>query len=196
MPITLRDSTNAVAFVPLGSGLPKFHWAMSHTLDYKRVNVYGLLDSYIGQKLWNIGYHWSLGDLQSADVDQAGKSVEDARPIGYYWRRGPSASPGGNNAGVGGLYDALGPTSATFEDASYAKIRELQVNYRIGPVGGAGDWRVGVIGRNLYTFTSFKGWDPEAGNSTGAFNSSALTPVAGYRFPNLRTFTLQLSSTF
>lgn len=196
MPITLRDTSGAVSFVALGNGLPKYHWAMSHTVDYKRLSAFGLLDAYMGQKVWNIGYHWSLGDLQSAEVSQVGKSVEDARPIGYYWRRGPSQSPGGNNAGVGGLYDALGPSSATFEDASYAKIREVQVNYRIGPVAGAGDWKIGVIGRNLYTFTDFKGWDPEAGNSTGAFNSSALTPVAGYRFPNLRTFTLQLSSTF
>jgi hypothetical protein len=195
MPITLRDSTGNIAFVPLGNGLPKYHVALSQTVDYKRFNLYGLLDSYQGAKLWNIAYHWSLGDFQSDVIDQDESSVETARPIGYYWRRGPSVSPGGN-AGVGGLYDALNPSSATFEDASYIKLRELQVNYRIGRVAGTGDWKIGVVGRNLHTWTKFRGFDPEAGNSTGAFNSSALTPVAGYRFPNLRTFTVQLSSSF
>jgi TonB-linked SusC/RagA family outer membrane protein len=195
MPITLRDSTNNIAFVALGSGLPKFHWGLSQSLDYKRLSVYGLLDSYMGQKIWNIANMWSLGDFQANEVDQVGKSVEEARPLGYYWRRGPSASPGGN-AGVGGLYDALNPTEYSFEDASYVKLRELQVSYRVGRVAGAGDWKVGVIGRNLHTWTSFKGFDPEGGNTSGPLNSSALTPVTGYRFPNLRTVTLQLSSTF
>ena len=36
----------------------------------------------------------------------------------------------------------------------------------------------------------------EAGNTTGPFNSSVLTPVSGYRFPNLRTVTVQLSTSF
>jgi hypothetical protein len=195
MPITLRDSTNNIAFIPLGSGLPNFHWGMSHNIDWNKFNVYGLLDASIGQKLWNIAYHWSLGDLQSADIDQYGKSVEEARPIGYYWRRGPSASPGGNT-GVGGFYDALGVSSYSFEDASYVKLRELSVNYRLGQIGGSGDWKVGFVGRNLKTWSDFRGFDPEGGNTTGPLNSSALTPVTGYRFPNLRTFTFQLSTAF
>jgi TonB-linked SusC/RagA family outer membrane protein len=195
MPITLRDSINNIAFVPIGNGLPKYHWGLSQSIDWKRLNLYGLLDASMGQKLWNIGYHWSLGDLQSAEVDQTGKSVEDAKPLGYYWRRGPSASPGGN-AGVGGFYDALNPSSFSVEDASYVKLREASVNFRLGAIGGTGDWKVGVVGRNLHTWTDFRGWDPEAGNSTGPFNSSALTPVAGFRFPNLRTFTVQLSTSF
>jgi hypothetical protein len=195
MPITLRDSTSNIAFVPVGNGLPKYHWGMSHTFDYKRFNVFGLLDAYRGQKLWNIAYHWSLGDLQSKEIDQNGKSVEAAKPIGYYWRRGASTSPGGN-AGVGGLYDALGPSTFSVEDASYVKLRELSVNFRVGAVGGAGDWKIGFVGRNLHTWTNYRGFDPESGNTTGPLNSSALTPVAGYRFPNLRTYTVQLSTAF
>jgi len=195
MPITLRDSTNNIALVPVGNGLPRFHWGMSHNIDYKRFNVYGLLDAYRGQKLWNIAYAWSHGDLQTSDIDQTGKSVETAKPIGYYWRRGPSTSPGGN-VGVGGLYDALNPNTFNVEDASYVKLRELSVGYHIGPLGGRGDWKLGFVGRNLHTWTKYRGFDPESGNTTGPLNSSALTPVAGYRFPNLRTYTAQLSSSF
>jgi TonB-linked SusC/RagA family outer membrane protein len=195
MPITLRDSTSNVAFVPLGNGMPKYHWGMSHNVEYGRFSLYGLLDASVGQKLWNIAYHWSLGDLISQEVDQGGKSVEEARPIGYFWRRGPSASPGGN-AGIGGFYDALGPSSYSVEDASYVKLRELNLAFRVGSIGGKGNWKVGVVGRNLKTWTDFRGFDPEAGNSTGFLNSAALTPVAGFRFPNLRTYTVQLSTSF
>lgn len=195
MPITLRDSTNAIAFAPLGSGLPKFHWGLSQNIDFKRLNLYGLLDASIGQHLWNIVEHWSLGDFQSSKVDQFGKSVEDAKPVGYYWRRGPSNSPGGN-VGVGGIYDALGPSSWTFDDASYVKLREASASFRLGAIGGRGDWKVGLVGRNLHTWTKWRGFDPEGGSSLGVLNSSALTPITGFRFPNLRTYTFQLSTSF
>lgn len=195
MPITLRDSTGQIAFVPVGNGLPDYHWGLSQNVDWKRLSVFGLLDASVGQKLWNVAYHWSMGDLQSQAADQYGKSVQDARPLGYYWRRGPSLSPGGSS-GVGGLYDALNPAAWSMDDASYIKLRELSASYRVGPVGGRGDWRFGLVGRNLKTWTKWRGFDPESGNTTGPFNSSILTPVAGYRFPNLRTYTFQLSSTF
>ena len=195
MPITLRDSTSNVCFCPLGNGMPKYHVGLSQNMEFGRISVYGLLDASRGQKLWNLAYHWSLGDFQSKEIDQTGASVEDAKPIGYFWRRGPSASPGGN-AGIGGFYDALGPSSYSVEDASYVKLREVNVAYRIGAVGGKGDWKVGVVGRNLKTWSDFRGFDPEAGNTTGPFNSSVLTPVSGYRFPNLRTVTVQLSTSF
>ena len=63
-------------------------------------------------------------------------------------------------------------------------------------IGGSGDWKIGLVGRNLKTWTKYRGFDPESGNTTGPLNSSALTPVAGYRFPNLRTYTFQLSTSF
>jgi hypothetical protein len=82
------------------------------------------------------------------------------------------------------------------EDASYVKLRELSVSYRVGALAGTGDWKLGLVGRNLHTWTKYRGFDPESGNTTGPLNSSALTPVAGYRFPNLRTYTVQLSTSF
>lgn len=197
MPIVLRDSTGSVANVPVGSGLPKFHWGLSQTIDVGRFNLYGLLDASHGQKLFNVQYAWSLGDLQSGDVAQTDKTVETAKPLGYYWRQGPSLSPtAGSTAGIGGFYDALGPNNYNVEDASYVKLRELAVSYRLGPIGGSGDWKVGLIGRNLKTWTDFRGFDAESGNTSGAFNSAALTGVAGFRYPKMRTVTFQLSTSF
>lgn len=197
MPIALRDSLGAIANVPVGNGLPKYHWGLSQTIDWRGFNVYSLFDAAIGQKLWNVQYAWSLGDLTSGEVDQYGKSVESAKPLGYYWRQGPSTSPtAGSTAGVGGLYDVLGPNTYNVEDASYVKLRELAVSYRVGPVGGTGDWKIGLVGRNLKTWTDFRGFDPESGNTSGPLGSAVLTGVAGYRYPKLRTYTFQLSTSF
>ena len=33
------------------------------------------------------------------------------------------------------------------------KLREVNASYRLGAVGGLGDWKFGVVGRNLKTWT-------------------------------------------
>jgi TonB-linked SusC/RagA family outer membrane protein len=197
MPIAMRDSTGAIANVPVGNAMPKYHWGFSQNVDFNRFSLYGLLDAARGQKLFNIQYAWSLGDLTSKQVEQTGKSVESAKPLGYWWRQGPSQSPtAGSTAGVGGFYDVLGPNTFNTEDASYVKLREASLTYHIGQFAGNGDWKVGLIGRNLKTWTKFRGFDPESGNTTGPLNSAVLTGIAGYRYPKLRTWTVQLSTAF
>ena len=196
-PITLRDVNGKIANVPLGNGFPKYHWGLSQNLDWNRLNIYGLLDAAKGQKLFNVQYAWSHGDLTSGDVDQGGKSVETAKPVGYYWRQGPSAAPtSGSVAGVGGLYDVLRPNSFNVEDASWVKLREVSVSYRVGALAGTGDWKIGFVGRNLKTWTKFHGFDPEGGTSSGPLNSAVLSGVSSYNYPKMRTYTFQLSSSF
>ena len=75
------------------------------------------------------------------------------------------------------------------------------MSYRIGPIGGVGDWQVSAIGRNVLTITGYRGFDPEVGISAGSttggqLNSGALNAIDAFTFPNLRTFTLGVSTTF
>ena len=194
MPIILRDASGNALQSPLGNALPDFRLGLSQTFNYKRLFIYGQLDGSFGQYVWNEGRHWSLGDFMDAEEDQGGKSVETAKPLGYYWRAGPP-----DNVGIGGLYDILGPSSVTTEKASYAKIREVQISYNVGPVRGNGDWTIGLIGRNLHTFTNYSGFDPEVGLTnvgTNYVGSSAIAAVDAFNFPNVRSFTLALSTKF
>jgi TonB-linked SusC/RagA family outer membrane protein len=209
MPIILRDSTGTGRVVSLGNTLPDYQLSLSQNITIKRLTLFALLDGSFGQRVWNEGRHWSYLDFLSKDVDQAGKSVEAAKPLGYYYR----APRPDNNAGVGGFYDLLAPNSRFVEDASYAKLREVTVSYHVGPVAKVGDWTVSVIGRNLKTFTDYKGFDPEVGVSQvntnpavananpSVFNvdqagSGAINGVDAFTFPNLRTFTLSLNTSF
>ncbi len=84
----------------------------------------------------------------------------------------------------------------TVEDASYAKLRELMVSYRIGPISGVGNWEVSVIGRNLFTITGYRGFDPEVGIGGGDSGSAAVNAVDAFTFPNLRTFSFAVSTNF
>jgi len=194
MPIRLRDSTNAPRQVALGNSMPSFHAGWSSNYSYKKFTAYALLDGAFDRQVWNEGYHWALGDLMAGSVDQGGKSVENAKPIGYYYRAGPSDI--GGSTGVGGLYNVLGPTNESVEDASYVKLREATLTYNIGAVGGQGNWTVGVVGRNLHTWTKYRGYDPEVGRGGQQLNNAALNGIDYFSFPNLRTFTLQVSTAF
>ena len=189
MPILVRDATGAVPVLPVGNALPNYRWSLSQNFRYKRFTAFGLLDATVGKSVWNIGRQWSLGDFMHRDTDQSGKSVADARPIGYYFR---AVSTGG----IGGLYDVLAPNNNTVEDASFVKLRELSIGYRLGSIAGVGNWNVSLIGRNLLTITDYKGFDPEVGLGGGGLGSGVLNAIDAYTFPNLRTFTLSIGTSF
>jgi TonB-linked SusC/RagA family outer membrane protein len=195
MPILLRDSTGTVKQVPLGSGQPDFHAAVSTNFNWRKLSAYALFDGQFGRNVFNEGYHWALGDFMTGTTDQP-NDVERAKPLGYFYRAGPA--PAGGSTGVGGLYDVLGPTNHTVEDASFVKLREVTVSYNVGAIAGQGNWTVGLVGRNLLTFSDYRGYDPEVGRTGGQnqLNSAALNSIDYFSFPNLRTFTLQLQTSF
>ncbi len=189
MPILLRDPNGTVSPRVVGQALPKYRWSLSQQASWKKFSAYALLDATVGKTVWNEARQWSLGDFMHADADQAGRNVASAKPIGYYFR---ATSTGG----IGGLYDVLGPNNNTVEDASFVKLREVQVAYRLGRLAGVGDWSISMVGRNLLTFTDYKGFDPEVGVGGGNLGSGALNAIDAFGFPNLRTFSFQISTSF
>lgn len=193
MPTVLRDSTAALALLPIGNTMPDYRLTMTHSVRWRRLSVYGLLDRSVGNRVFNMERHWSLLDFMAREEDQDGKTVQTAKPLGYYWRASAPA-----NTGVGGFYDdGLVGNNRTIEDGSYTKLREASITYNIGklPVG-LGEWSVSVVGRNLYTWTRYTGWDPEVGLSTGRSNSAALTTGGMFQYPPTRTFTVVVSARF
>ena len=170
----------------------------NNTIQYKRLAVYALVDGTFGHEINNQGEAWGLLDFSSSNFDQSGQSVERAKPVGYSWRVG-----GGEGAGSGGFYDQLGPNNYNVEHGSYAKIREVSLTYNVGRVRGVGgDWTVGLVGRNLATFTKYSGYDPEVGANSGTSTtnggavSGLINQTDAFDFPTLRTFTFTLSTRF
>jgi len=193
MPTAVRDSNGSEINQLLGNAMPLWKIGWSHNLQYKRINAYVLLDKTFGNKIYNTDRHWSWGDFMTVDAQQDGKSVETAKPIGYYWR---SAAPEAAT-GVGGYYDVLGPNNISYEDGSYTKLRELSVSYNVGVIKRVpGNWSITAVGRNLYTWTKYTGWDPDAGGGGGQLQSGALLAQQSSSFPQMRNFTVTLSSKF
>ncbi len=177
--------------VPLGHALPDWNFSVSQNFTWRRLSVFAMLQGVMGRDVWNQGRHWAHLDFLSRDLDQEGLSVEEAKPIGYYWR---ASTP--DATGLGGFYDILAPNNRFVEDASYAKLRELSLSYNVGPVGGVGNWTASVVGRNLFTITNYTGFDPEVGQAAGLGNSGLVGAVDAFNFPNTRSFTFRLSTSF
>lgn len=189
----IRDSTGAEKLTLLGNSMPLWKIGWSHSIQYKRLSIYGLIDKNFGNHVYNEDRHWSFGDFMTSDAQQIGKTVENAKPIGYYWR----APAPENAAGVGGYYDVLGPNSISFEDGSYVKFREASISYNVGTIKHLlGNWSVIAVGRNLYTWTKYTGWDPDQATGGGNIQSGALFSAQSASFPQTRNFTFTLASKF
>jgi TonB-linked SusC/RagA family outer membrane protein len=190
MLIVERDSTGTPINRELGNTSPDFRLSMSHNFNWKKFTAYALVEGNYGNRLFNQEIHWSLGDFMVRYEDQDGKTVKNAKPMGYYWRA-PQPEHG---SGVGGFYDVLGSNNQTVQKGSYTKLREVSLNYQLGAIRGIGDFGLTLVGRNLYTITDFLGWDPEVGG--GVLNSSAFGAVAAFDYPQTRTFTFTISTRF
>jgi TonB-linked SusC/RagA family outer membrane protein len=183
MPIKLRDATGSEAVVKIGDGNPDFRFGVSNSFTWRDLSLFTLVDVQVGGHVYNQTnqrmYQWA----RSADVDQVGKPQEMKKPIEYYVA----------------LYSAADPTDYFVEDAGYVKLREVALRYRFGrrvmnalARFGATDAGISLIGRNLLTFTDYKGYDPEV---SGA-DVRNIVRLDNFVYPRYRTITGSLDITF
>ena len=176
MPITLLDSTGSPAVVKIGDGNPDFHFGVSNNVSWKDFTFYGLVDVQKGGQVYNQTMQRMFQYGRSAEVDQAGRPQELKKTVDYYV----------------GLYAANAPTDYFVQPAGYVKLRELSVRYKLperflGAVArtGAHNVSLSLVGRNLLTWTDYKGYDPEVSDSD--FPSTIKLDSFGY--PRYRTIT-------
>ncbi|HEU4632199.1 MAG TPA: SusC/RagA family TonB-linked outer membrane protein [Gemmatimonadaceae bacterium] len=179
MPITLLNEAGNPAVVRIGDGNADFHFGVSNTFRWRDLSVYALVDAQVGGNAYNQTRQRMYQYGRHGDVDQVGKPQELKKPVDYY----------------SVLYNANNVVDYFVEDAGFVKLRELSMAYtvptawlsRLGNVGVQGV-RLSLIGRNLLTFTDYKGYDPEVG--------SALTRLDSFDYPRYRTITGAIEITF
>ena len=171
-----------VVAVYMGDGNPSYNAGFSNEVRWRGVGLYGLLDRQKGGMLaagtWR---HFDLGQ-NSRDYDDP--SPDPAKTLGK-WRTD--------------TYLRL--TRIYYQDISYWKLRELTLSYDIPPhirsrfLSRANTARVSVSGRNLKTWTKFRGGDPDFSNFGGTPESLQRNrELAAY--PASRSFWFALSVGF
>jgi hypothetical protein len=175
----------------VGNTLPDYTVSLSTNMEWRGLSFYGLIDAVQGFDVWNQPLSWGLFRDNVGIMDQTGVPEAEQKPIGY-WR-----------ALYGGL-SGLVANGEFVEDASFVKLRELSIRYRltgdqlqgVPGLGGFAGIAFSVSGRNLKTWTDYRGYDPEVGRAGGDTGSAALARVDGFNYPNFRTFSFGIELNF
>jgi len=179
MPFKLLDENGNAAFEKTGDFNPDFKWGLTNQVQWKDLTVYALVDGQVGGDVYNAAkqrmYQWE----RHGEEVQVGKTDGRKKPSSYYVL----------------LYNANSDVDWFVEDGSYVKLREVSLRYRLDPslLGRFAPANldrivVSLIGRNLYTWTDYTGWDPDIGR--------AMERVDNFEYPNYRTLTASVEIVF
>ncbi len=176
MPIKKIDEDGNSNFC-LGRATPDFSWAFSNNLRWKGVQFYILFDAAIGGMVYNETRQWAQRENRHNVSDVYGLPDSHKKPT-QYWIK---------------LYDTNSTGSFFAEETTYVKLREISMRYTFnrdqltGAFGSTfSGWlnriSIGVIGRNLLTWTDYTGFDPEVAGGT-------VFAVDDFQYPNNRQIT-------
>ena len=179
-PILARGEDNSPIVTRIGDSNPDFHWGLSSNFRWRNLTLYGLLDAQVGGNVYNNTRQRMFQYDRHKDQDQVGKPVELKKAATYY-----------NTT----LYNGNTENDYFIEDGSFVSLRELSVRYRLpasllGVTSNLGldGVTLGVVGRNLWMLTDYKGYGPEVGSPLSRFDS--------FDYPQYRTFTGMIEITF
>ena len=186
-PTDYTEKCRLTDFLPFGNTTPDFNASFATNFRYRGLGVNLLLESSVGHSIYNNTAQWALRELRGEDVDQTGKPLELNKPTGY--------------ASV--IYNVGSDNSWFREDGDWLKVRELSLGYTL-PQGLTDNLFSGVfdrvtlnvIGRNIFTFTGYRGYDPEVGRDSGELASASLNRIDSFGYPNFRTFTFAAELVF
>src|SRR6266480_4811257 len=176
--------------VRIGDVNPDFNASFTTNLRYKGFSAYALVDWVQGGNIYNGQRQWPFFEYRDRVYDQSGKPAADC--AGSADKNCPFSTGKKSIAYYQALYNGINPIDFFVEPGTYVKIKELNVSYtfsrsQVEKLGlGINSLTLGVIGRNLFTFTKYSGYDPEVSGLSGdpfAFRFD------GFVYPNFRTFT-------
>jgi TonB-linked SusC/RagA family outer membrane protein len=162
----------SLANVVIGNPNPDWTGSFSTSFTYKKLSLRVLLDAVQGVDVFNADYRTrqgvGLGDL-------AEKELRGELPRGY-------------------IFAVYNTQEFRIDNGSFVKLRETALTYTLPTFSKLiSNLNVSLIGRNLYSWDDYKGFDPE----TSAGGSSDLLRAIDFgNVPIPRTYQLRLSATF
>jgi TonB-linked SusC/RagA family outer membrane protein len=180
LPVFLKNAAGVDSSEYIGDGSPDANLGLSTNFSWRALSLYGLITSQIGGQIYNGTKQWAYRDFLHGDVDQRGKPEANKKPLAYY----------------AALYKVNDINDYFVEPGGHTKLRELSARYNLRNADipflerlGMENASIGIIGRNLYTWTKYSGFDPEVARGVNSRDD-----LFGY--PNYRTFTGVFEITF
>jgi len=192
----------------LGSYLPDWTWGASTTLSYQGVTASVVVDGQKGGQIWSLSnlfglYSGMFATSAQGNIRQLGALpdavTEDGSP--YYGAGGTEESPtsaAGTASAKNVFQTTFGNNEAHLYDATYIKLREINVSYdlpqqwlrRVPTVQGV---TASIYGRNLATLLKYT---PNFDPTSVARGSSNLQGIEAGQMPPRRTFGFRLQMNF
>jgi len=175
-------------FTSIGNPNPDFTFGFTNGFNYKNVDLSIFLQGSVGNDIYNLTRRAGTlnSNLYANQFTEAADYFSENNPNGRLPRLG--AGQAHPNNFISGRY---------IEDGSYLRIQNVAIGYSL-PVEWISKLKItklriyGTI-QNLYTFTKYKGYDPEV----GSYNQDALlSGIDNGRYPTPRTMTMGFNIEF
>ena len=189
----------------IGNPEPDFTFGFGNTFSYKGFDLSVYLSGSVGNEVVN----WGRRELEDSHANNnLLKSALDYAQLGLINSNGPDDYR--NVQIIGGDKYACRMSGSTktnesnyrfsdryVEDGSYLRIQSISLGYNfprkwMQPLG-IQNLKVYCNLQNVYTFTKYKGMDPEIGSAN---QDALLTGFDNYRYPSQRIYTFGLNLTF
>lgn len=172
----------------LGSAMPKFTYGFTNTFSFRNIDLSVFLQGSYGNKMANFNSYDLLNFTGQNNV-LAEAGVNRWTPDNHSSKYPRALAAGSLDQGIF--------STAILEDASYLRIKNITLSYRLSSSAasrmGMSNLRIYVSGSNLWTFTKYSGYDPEA-NTYGQSTTLVGIDLGGY--PQTRILQLGLSASF
>ncbi|MVM35552.1 SusC/RagA family TonB-linked outer membrane protein [Spirosoma sp. HMF4905] len=166
------DVTKPTANAIIGNPNPKWTGSFSTNLAYKKLSLHILLDMVQGVDVFNADKRTRQGVGLG---DYAEQELRGTLPRGYIF----------------GVYNTQ---EFRVDPGSYTKLREVSLSYTLPQfIKGLSRLTVSAVGRNLYSWDKYTGFDPET-NAGG--NNDLLRGMDFGNVPIPRTYQFKLAATF
>ncbi len=174
-PTETRDAagmpTGATLRKVIGNPNPDFTGSIVNEVSYKKWSLRAQIDMVSGVDVFNADFRTRQGVGNGKVAEQEQKGLI---PRGY----------------ITGVYQI---EEWRIDKGDYVKLRELSVSYNLGKVSFANNLSINFSGRNLISWDSYNGYDPEV-NSGG--QSTILRGIDFGATPIPRTFSFGIKADF
>jgi len=197
----------------IGNPWPKWFGGFTNTFSYKGFDLTMLITFSYGNQIYNLTRdeetnpnNINLGrNMFVTALDYAKLSTTDPADNTVHLLNPNSTVPRlQGTKGLNNNYDRY--TSNYVEDGSYTRLKNLTIGYNlpaslIGKQKVIQGVRIAVSGQNLFTWTNYRGYDPEVGAYTGPSYggdnlTSTLIGVDYGRYPLTRVYSFNLAIDF
>jgi TonB-linked SusC/RagA family outer membrane protein len=170
----------------IGNSNPDFTWGFNNHLSWKNWDLNVLFEGLHGRDIINLDY-CVINNVVDNSLSITARAGQNRWTPENPWAEFAKLSL--NNI-------VMTNSDQWIQDGSYVKLRNLSLAYRFTKqVTRFADIRLAVSAQNVFTFTKYKGYDPEVSSAEVSSTGSSDTDAGldWFAYPNPRSYTLSLS---